>query len=135
MPAFPQALAQNTLDAILATATFAATASPIKIKLTTTAPTQSAAGTELASSGYAAGGVAITFASATAATPTLAIGPPANIQWTNGSGSAWNIVGLDIVDNAAKRVCYGNWTGQPINVPAGNIFQISASGVTISHNG
>lgn len=131
MAAIVQAQANKLLDASLGTATLTAFSGAAKIRLTTTAPTATAAGTELTGTGYTTGGSTVTF-SAAASGSTSNSG--AAIQWTNGSGSTWSIVGLEIWDSAGTpiRWWYGNFTGQPISVANGNIFQISTGAITVA---
>lgn len=100
------------------------------LRLTTTAPTSTAAGTELAGgSGYTTGGTAITFSSASAGSST---GPSSQISWTNASGSTWSIVGGEIWDSAGTplRWWWGLWNGQPITIANGNIFTVAINGIT-----
>lgn len=100
-----------------------------RMRLTSTAPTVSAAGVELTGSGYTAGGATITSNTVAAAAATL---PVASTSWTNASGSAWSIVGIEIWDTAGTplRWLWGLWNGQPISVANGNTFQVAAGGVT-----
>lgn len=133
MAAIVQAQANKILDLTLGTATPTMFTGAAKVRLTVgSAPTNTTAGTELTGTGYTAGGSTIVFASASAGS---ASGPTSNIQWTNGSGSSWSIVGLEIWDSAGTplRWWFGTFTGQPISVANGNIFQISASSaITVS---
>jgi hypothetical protein len=101
----------------------------MKLKLTSTASTGSASGTELTGTGYTSGGTAFS------GTPTTSTGgadvliPFTAITWTNGSGGAWSIVSLEIPDSAAARVWYGNWNGQPVAVANGNTFQVAIGAI------
>lgn len=106
-------------------------AGAMKLKLTSTASTGSASGTEITGTGYTAGGTAFSTQS-TASTAGASVTMPHTtaISWTNGSGGAWSIVSLEITDSAALRVWYGNWSGQPISVANGNTFQAAADGIT-----
>jgi len=128
---FVQAQANRVLDLTLGTSTPTMFTGAAKIRLTTTAPTATAAGTELTGTGYTAGGSTIVFNAASAGSATA---PTSTISWTNGSGSSWSIVGLEIWDSAGTplRWHWGTWTGQPISVPNGAIFQISTSQITKS---
>jgi hypothetical protein len=131
MAAIVTVAANKMLDATLGTTALTAFSGAAKIKLTTTAPTASAAGTELTGgSGYTTGGSTIVFAAASA---NAAANSGSAITWTNGSGGAWSIVGLEIWDSAGTplRWWFGNWTGQPISVPIGAIFSIATSAVSI----
>lgn len=126
MAAIVVVAANKLLDASLGTATLTFSGSA-KLRLTTTAPTNAAAGTELTGTGYTAGGSTIVFGAATA-------GSAANtgtLSWTNTSGGTWSIVGLEVWDGTPLRWWFGNFTGQPITVAAGNIFQIGPSAITV----
>jgi len=135
MAAIVQAQANQILTATLAIGgsnTIGAT-SPVKVKLTTTAPSNVTAGTELSATGYTAGGTAITFATASGGSTS---GPTGSaISWTNSGGTAWTgIVGLEIWDTAGTpiRWWYGTWSGQPIVIAAGNTFSVSTSAITVT---
>jgi hypothetical protein len=101
------------------------------LKLTTTAPTSTAAGTELSGSGYTPGGSACNFNAASAGSTT---GPTTSLSWTNASGSSWSIVGAELWDSAGSplRWWWGLFSGQPIVVANGNIFSISIGGITVT---
>jgi hypothetical protein len=136
MAAIVQAQANAILTATLAiggTSSTTGATSPMKLRLTTTAPTSTTAGTELSATGYTTGGTAITFATASGGSTS---GPSGSaISWTNSGGTAWTgIVGLEIIDTAgtAVRWWFGTWSGQPIVIAAGNTFSVSTSAVTIT---
>lgn len=101
------------------------------LRLVTTVPTVTAAGTELSGTGYTTGGTACNFNSAAAGQTT---GPTVGLSWTNGSGSTWNIVGAELWDSAGTplRWWFGVFTGQPITVANGNIFSISVGGIIVT---
>ncbi|MEU4590000.1 phage tail fiber protein [Micromonospora aurantiaca (nom. illeg.)] len=131
MPAIVQAQANKILDLTLGTSSPTMFTGAAKVRLTTTAPSATAAGTELTGTGYTAGGSTISFSAASAGATT---GPTSTLQWTNSSGSSWSIVGVEIWDSAgtALRWWYGTFTGQPIIVANGNIFQISIGAISVS---
>lgn len=107
-------------------------AGAMKLKLTSTASTGSASGTELTGSGYTAGGTAFSTqstASSSGSNVTMP-GGAGTISWTNASGGAWSIVSLEITDAAPIRVWYGNWNGQPISVANGNTFQVASNAIS-----
>ncbi|MCW2900311.1 MAG: hypothetical protein JWO67_2576 [Streptosporangiaceae bacterium] len=106
--------------------------SAMKVKLTSTASSASASGTELTGTGYTTGGTALGTAS-TASTAGSAVTLPAGsaLSWTNGSGGSWSIVSVELTDNAGVRVWYGNFTGQPITVTNGQIFQIAVGAISV----
>src|ERR1700743_1565451 len=106
-------------------------AEAMKLKLTSTASSGSASGTELTGTGYTSGGTAFSTqstASSSGSSVPMAHTPP--ISWTNGSGGPWSIVSLEITDAAPIRVWYGNWNGQPIAVANGNTFQVVADAIS-----
>jgi hypothetical protein len=130
MAAIVQARANNILDATLGTASLTAFTGAAKIRLTTTAPTATTAGTELTGTGYTTGGATIVFAAA-------ASGATSNtgaVSWTNGSGSTWTVQGLEVWDSAGSplRFWFGSFTGAPISVPNGAVLQIAASAITVA---
>lgn len=96
---------------------------------TGTLPTATVPMTELSGSGYTAGGSAISW-NAPSGQATSNSGA---VSWTNG-GSTWSITGLEIWDVAGTPVrhYFGAWTGQPISVINGNIFQAAAGSVAPS---
>lgn len=104
-----------------------------KMKLGSTAPTNTTTMTEIASGGgYVTGGQAFTSATVSIANPVF---PASALSWPNSSGSAWSIVGLEVVDGAPLRWLFGSWTGQPVAVANGNTFQVAASAVTADATG
>jgi hypothetical protein len=107
-------------------------AGAMKLKLTSTASTGSASGTEITGTGYTTGGTAFsTQSTASSAGSNVTMpGGAGTISWTNGSGGAWNIVSLEITDAAPIRVWYGNWNGQPVVVANGNTFQVAAGAIS-----
>jgi hypothetical protein len=108
-------------------------AAPMKVRLNSAASTASAAGTELTGTGYTAGGTAVPAAS-TASSAGSAVTLPATsaLSWTNGSGGNWSIVSMDLTDSTGVRTWFGNFTGQPVVVANGNVFQIAVGAVSIS---
>lgn len=131
MPAIVQAQANRLIDASLGTTPLTAFSGAAKVRLTTTAPTATAAGTELTGTGYTAGGQTITFAAAASGTTS---NTGAAIQWTNSSGGTWSIVGIEIWDSAGTplRWWFGQFTGQPISVPNSAIVSIGTSAITVA---
>ena len=135
MAAIVQAQANQILTATLAIGgsnTVGAT-SPMKMRLTTTAPTSTTAGLELSATGYTTGGQAIAFATASGGSTS---GPTGSaISWTNTGGTNWTgIVGLEIIDTAGTpiRWWFGTWSGQPIVIAALNTFSVAVSAVTVT---
>ena len=106
-------------------------ATAMKLKLTSTASSGSASGTEITGSGYTSGGIASTTASTTSSSGSSVTLPTGTspFTWTNG-GSAWSIVSLELTDGSSGRVWYGNWNGQPIAVAGGNTFSVAAAAIT-----
>jgi hypothetical protein len=140
MAAIDQAMVSKLLNQTTPTGTSGApgafgtalAAGAMKVKLTSTASTASASGTEITGTGYTAGGTAVPAAS-TASSAGSAVTLPAGsaLSWTNSSGGSWSIVSVELTDNAGVRVWYGNFTGQPITVANGNIFQIAVGAISV----
>lgn len=107
-------------------------ATAMKLKLTSTASTGSASGTEITGTGYTSGGIASTTASTPSSAGSSVTLPSGTspFSWTNGSGGSWSIVSLELTDGSGGRVWYGNWSGQPITVANGNTFAVAANAIT-----
>ena len=105
----------------------------MKVRLNSGTSTASAAGTELTGTGYTAGGTVVPAAS-TASSAGSAVTLPASsaLSWTNGSGGSWSIQSMDLTSSAGTRAWFGNFTGAPISVANGNIFQIAVGAVSVS---
>jgi hypothetical protein len=139
MGAKDQALVSNILNATLPTATggkpaaFTAynTTSAMLMRLDSTLATASAMGTQLSGTGYTPGGSALGASTPSSAGSAVTL-PASALSWTNGSGSAWSIVSLDITDAAPTRTWFGPWNGQPISIANGNTFQVAANAVSAS---
>lgn len=133
MAAIVQAQANLILNLTLGTSAPTMFTTPAKVRLTTTAPTGTAAGTELTGSGYVTGGTSLSGNTFSAASAGSATGPGTTaLSWTNASGGTWSIVGVEIWDSAGTplRWWYGSFTGQPISVANGNTFQIAIAALT-----
>lgn len=104
-------------------------AGAMKLKLTSTASSGSASGTEISGTGYTAGGTAFSGTPTTSSGGADVLIPFTAISWTNGSGGPWSIVSLEIPDAAPIRVWYGNWNGQPVAVANGNTFQVAVGAI------
>jgi hypothetical protein len=129
MAAIVTAQANTLIGAILAQNSAEASTS-INTRLTTTAPTASAAGTELTGgSGYTTGGTTTSWNAASGGSTTNTT----VLTWTNGSGSTWSIVGIELWDNAGTplRWMFGEWTGEPVSIAIGNTFQVAAGAITV----
>jgi hypothetical protein len=132
MAALDNAQATTTLKAFLGLGAWATAPTANKLRLGTTAPTASAAMTELTGTGYTAGGSTITWNAVSGTPPTST--NSASITWTNTSGGAWSIVGAETWDTAGTplRWLFGSWNGQPIAVANNNAFQLASGGATAS---
>lgn len=128
MAMFDTTTASNLLNAILHNNSFS-TPATVKTLLGTSAPTAGSNMTELSSTGYTTGGTVMTWNSASAA----ATSNSSSASWTNGSGGAWSLVGVEVWNSAdSVRYLFGTWTGQPISVANTNTFQIAAAGLAVS---
>lgn len=141
MAAIDQAMVSKILNALLPTGAAGIPGTMItalgggamKVRLNSTLSTASAAGTELTGTGYTAGGTAVSAAStASSAGSAVTLPKTTALSWTNGSGGNWSIASLDITDSAALRVFFGPFTGQPVVVANGNVFQIAADAISVS---
>jgi hypothetical protein len=103
---------------------------PIKARLMTANGSDTAAGTELATSGgYTAGGSALSMGTASAGSVTNS---GAATSWT--SMPATTLTGVEqwTSDGTPKRTFWAPWSGGNISVASGNTFTISSSGLTDS---
>lgn len=104
-----------------------------KVALHATAPTNTTAGTELSGTGYTAGGLTCAFGAAAAGS---ASGPSSGtLQWTNGTGGNWTIVGSAVHQAAgapaAADILY--WVDSlNVVVPDSAILEIATNGVTLT---
>lgn len=99
------------------------------LKLTSTASTGSASGTELSGTGYTTNGLAFANAcTASSAGSSVTMPATAAFSWT--FSFAASIQSLEITDHVQLRVWYGNWTGAPIAVASGNTFQVAVAAIT-----
>ncbi len=128
MGALDQTKANNTLEALVGKTAFTSVPG-VKVRLMTANGSATANGTELSSAGYPAGGTAVTFAAAAVGS----IASNLTVSWTNGSGGAWSITGVEIwtTDASPVRIAWGALTTNPTSVPAGATFQISSGNLTL----
>jgi hypothetical protein len=128
MAMFDQADATLILKAELNATNYTAPTS-VQCLLGTSAPTATGNMTQLSGTGYTAGGTVMTFNTASAA----ATSNSSTATWTNGSGSSWSIVGIEIWNNGATtRHLFGSWVGEPITIANTNAFAIAAAGISVS---
>lgn len=135
MAAIVQAQANRILDLTLGTSSPTMFTGAAKVRLTTTAPTATAAGTELTGTGYTTGGTSLSGNTFQAAAAGQAVGPHTSaLTWTNGSGGAWALVGVEIWDSAGTplRWWYGTLNGQPVSIAIGNTFRIDIDALVAS---
>lgn len=128
-----QTLANSLLDYLLPnTGTVAAptVTGPIKVRLMTANGSDTAAGTELATSGgYTAGGAAVTSWSSAAAGSKAS---SAAVSWTSMPSSTLTGVEEWSSDGTPKRVFWGPWSGGNITVAAGNTLTIPSTSLSNS---
>jgi hypothetical protein len=132
MAALDNTRAISLLGGILALNAWPTVPTANKIRLGTTAPTATAAMTELSGTGYTTGGSTIAWGTVSGS-PATSTNSGA-ITWTNTSGSSWSIVGAETWDTATTplRWLFGSWNGQPIAVANNNAFQLAAGGASAS---
>jgi hypothetical protein len=146
MPAIDNTQIANILGALTPTGTggipgsfTAFAASAMKIRLSSTASTASAAGTELSTqtSGYTNGTGWNSLGVCTGTgTPTV-IGVPFTTQSFVSNGSPTAVQSFDLESSAGVRGFWGPFNGAPVNVASGNVFQVTggaaaAAGIQIS---
>lgn len=134
MGALDENAAVSLLKAVL-TQTSVASTTGINVRYGSTAPTGSAAMTELPNGGgYATGGSNCSFTTPTTSGGGATSSNSTVLSNTNGSGSSWSIVGLELWDRAGTPVrwMYGTWTGEPVSVAIGNTFQVASGAVVAS---
>jgi hypothetical protein len=140
MGAKDNSLISNVLNATLPTGTTGkpsawtsySSAGGMKIRLTSTDSTASAAGTTLTGTGYAD---YVMTTSSTASSAGSSVTLPAvsgGTSWTNGSGGQWNIHSCEVQDNANARAWWGPWNGDPIAVANGNTFAVAQNAVSVA---
>lgn len=136
--AFDGAQASNVLNALTPTGTsgkptaFTAmsTAGGMKLRLTSTASTESAAGTTLSGTGYSD---YVMTTSSTASSAGSSVTLPAvsgGTSWTNGSGSSWTVYDVEIEDNANTRGLFGQLNGAPLTIANGNVLAIAQNAIS-----
>lgn len=128
MGALDQTKANNTLDALLGTAAFTSVPG-VHVRLMTANGSATANGTELSSTGYTAGGSAVTFGAAATGTASS----NATVTWTNGSAGSWSLTGVEIwtTDATPKRIAWGALSTNPTTVPAAAQFQITSGNLSL----
>jgi len=103
-----------------------------KLALTSTGTTSSAVGTELTGTGYTAGGVSLTFGSASSGSSVTSGSPAATL--TNGSNGTWTVTGFTLhkassgAPAAGDMLYFGN--GLSISVPDGADLEITSLTIT-----
>ena len=113
------------------TAVTAFAASAMFLKLTSTASTGAASGTELANTGggYTTNGLAFSNqCTASAAGSNVTMPATAAMSWT--MTFAASIASLELTSSAQVRGFFGNWTGQPIAVANGNTFSVAVGAIS-----
>jgi hypothetical protein len=115
------------------TALTAYNAGAMFLKLTSTASTGAASGTELANTGggYTTNGLAFSNVSGSgvsSAGSNVTMPGVAAMSWT--MTFAASIQSLEITDHVQVRGFFGNWTGAPIAVANGNTFSVAVSAIS-----
>jgi hypothetical protein len=145
MAALDSALVSVLLNAILpvggtagnpGTAVVAFNAAAMFLKLTSTASTGAASGTEITNgTGYTTNGIAFSdIASSQASSAGSAVTLPKTTAflWSVSGTNFAAIQSLEITDHVQRRGFFGNWNGAPIAVASGNSFQVAALAISAS---
>jgi hypothetical protein len=132
LAALDQAMASKVLNSLTSATAFTTLTTGFKVRLASGTSSASAMGTEITGTGYTAGGQTSTapFASTSSAGSAVTIPHTAVLTWTNGSGGAWSIQSLDLLDGAAVRTLFGQWNGAPVSVANGNTFQVAVDAIS-----
>lgn len=133
------AMASNVLNSSLPAGTAGkpgtwtplSSAGGMKIRLTSTDSTGSAAGTTLTGTGYSDYVMTTSSTASSAGSPVTLPAVSGGTSWVNG-GSTWTIHSIEIQDNANTRSWWGPWTGDPITVAPGNTFAVAQNAVSVS---
>lgn len=125
MAAIDQTRANNWLDASVATASYVALTSPMKVRLMTANGTSTSAGTEVSGGSYVS--QTVTFASASTGSAA------SNVTLNYTSMPATTVVGLEIWDSTGtpKRVWFGALSSSK-TTNSGDTFQIPSASLTIA---
>jgi hypothetical protein len=146
MPAIDNSMISNILGATTPTGSggvpgsfTALAASAMKIRLSSTASTGAAAGTEIATqtSGYTNGTGWTSLGQCTTSGTPVVVGVPLTTQSFVSSGSPTNVYSFDLESSAGVRAWFGAFNGAPVAVASGNTFQVvggsgAAAGIQIS---
>lgn len=127
--AIPQVTANKVLDHLHAVATFAALTGPIKQKLTTSASTATAQGTEVSGGSYTAGGSSVTFGAAASGTSSNSTA----VTYTNMPVAT--TTGIVLTDSAGTPIWteYGALTASKTTA-AGDTLSFAIAAVTDALN-
>lgn len=132
-------MVSNILNATLpcgtsgAPASFTAfAASAMKLRLTSTASSESAAGTTLSGTGYSDYSMTTSSTASSAGSSVTLPAVSGGTSWTNGSGGAWTINSAEIQSSANVRGFFGQWNGAPISVANGNVFAVAQNAVSVA---
>jgi hypothetical protein len=104
----------------------------MKIRLTSTNSSESAAGTTLSGTGYSDYTMTTSSTASSAGSSVTLPAVSGGTSWTNGSGSSWSVASCEVQDFANTRAWFGNFTGDPVSVANGNTFAIAQNAVSVS---
>jgi hypothetical protein len=104
----------------------------MKLRLTSSASSESSAGTTLSGTGYSDYVMTTSSTASSAGSNVTLPAVSGGTSWTNGSGSSWSIYSCEIQDNANTRAWYGQFTGSPVTVANGNTFAVAQNAITVS---
>lgn len=140
MAAIDQTMVSNILNATLpcgttgkpAAFTALSSAAGMKVRLTSTDSSASAAGTTLAGSGSSDITLTTSSTASAAGSPVTLPAVSGGISWTNASGGNWLIHSVEIQDSTNTRSWFGNFTGDPVTVANGNTFAVAQNAISVS---
>jgi hypothetical protein len=140
MSAIDGAMVSNILNALLpagttgkpASFTALSSSAGMKLRLTSTASSESAAGTTLSGTGYSDYTMTTSSTASSAGSSVTLPAVSGGTSWTNGSGGSWTINDVEMQDTANTRAFYGLFTGAPITVANGNTFSVAQNAISVA---
>jgi hypothetical protein len=140
MSAIDQAMVSNFLNATLPCGTagkpagFSALSGSagMKLRLTSTDSSASAAGTTLSGTGYSDYVMTTSSTASSSGSSVTLPGVSGGTSWTNGSGGNWTIHSAEIQDTSNTRAWFGNFTGDPVTVANGNTFSVAQNAISVA---
>lgn len=104
----------------------------MKLRLTSTASTESTAGTTLSGTGYSDYTMTTSSTASSAGSSVTLPAVSGGTSWTNGSGSSWTVYDVEIQDTANTRAFFGQFTGAPLTIANGNTLAVAQNAISVA---